>query len=312
MQTSATIANLASALAKAQGEFPKVPFDGNNPTFKNRYATLGQLIEFSRPTLEKHGLCVIQSPITGEVNQPAVGIQTMILHNSGEFIILSPFLMKVSEPNKAQSWAQVIGSVITYGRRYGYAAALGLITDEDMDGNTAPPPRAATEESRIKWNSLVGEATTLKMTPRSGSFWMPEDNCSEALLRDEITKLQDAIAQKKKLIEQRKTEQKAQQNPPQQAQQPEAQQPDSHAQIVQQTYESNPGNLFNHVLGTPEYTRFLDTVKVRDLRWETEGDVSVFQNAMTNKVGNIYIAAEMTANDFGEVTILVANEEVKW
>ena len=50
---SESIQNLAAALAKAQAEFPAVPFNAVNPFLKNKYADLGAVIETARPVLAK-------------------------------------------------------------------------------------------------------------------------------------------------------------------------------------------------------------------------------------------------------------------
>ena len=138
MNHSETLAKLADALAKAQAEMPVVKFNSINPFLKNKYADLGALIETSRPVLQKYGLAVSQL-VSGEGD--AVSVETVLLHSSGEFIA-----SKISLPlgeEKGKSSAQVAGSIITYLRRYTYAAALGMYADEDTDGTTLKPqPRA--------------------------------------------------------------------------------------------------------------------------------------------------------------------------
>ena len=120
---------------------PSIPFDATNPFLKNRYASLGSVIEHSRPVLAKHGLSVCQPPIN---DGGAVGIESMLMHSSGEFVS-SRFTLPLGE-ERGKSVAQVAGSVITYLRRYAWASMLGLYADEDTDGNeqqrpTAPAPR---------------------------------------------------------------------------------------------------------------------------------------------------------------------------
>ena len=48
MRKSDSIKELASALAKAQGEFSNASKDGENPTFHKRYATLAGVWDVSR------------------------------------------------------------------------------------------------------------------------------------------------------------------------------------------------------------------------------------------------------------------------
>lgn len=54
------------------------------------------------------------------------------MHNSGEWVETDPLTLKADKAT-----AQGAGSAITYGRRYALAAALGLASDEDDDGNGA-------------------------------------------------------------------------------------------------------------------------------------------------------------------------------
>ena len=147
---SESIQNLAAALAKAQAEFPAVPFNAVNPFLKNKYADLGAVIETARPVLAKNGLAFTQM-----VNSEAeyIGVTTVLMHASGEFIS-SNVLLPLSE-ERGKSQAQVAGSVVTYLRRYALASMLGLYADEDSDGQPAPanvsrPEQAATAPTFVK------------------------------------------------------------------------------------------------------------------------------------------------------------------
>ena len=130
MNKSEVITNLAKAVSGAQGEFRAVKFDSTNPFLKNHFASLGALIDHTRPILAKYGLAVSQLSF-GEGG--VAGVETILLHSSGEWISNS-MAMQVGE-EKGKSTAQVAGSIITYLRRYSYASILGLYADEDGDGN---------------------------------------------------------------------------------------------------------------------------------------------------------------------------------
>ena len=56
------IDQLATALAKAQGEFDTAGKNQKNPFFKSNYADFEAVVEASRPALSKYGLSVFQSP----------------------------------------------------------------------------------------------------------------------------------------------------------------------------------------------------------------------------------------------------------
>jgi len=130
MQKSESIKELASALTKAQGEMPAVKFNATNPFLKNKYADLGAIIAASKPILAKHGLAVSQLS-TSDDNR--IGVETVLMHQSGEFIA-SSLSMEIAD-EKGKSSAQVAGSIITYLRRYALASILGMYADEDGDGN---------------------------------------------------------------------------------------------------------------------------------------------------------------------------------
>ena len=130
---SETITELAGALAMAQAEMPAAEMNAVNPFLQNKYADLGSIIRTAQPILKKHGLSVSQMAISDNGN---VGVETMLMHKSGEYIG-SIITLPIGD-EKGKSLAQVAGSIITYLRRYSYAAILGMYADEDTDGNQLP------------------------------------------------------------------------------------------------------------------------------------------------------------------------------
>ena len=142
MKHSESIASLAAALVKASGEMKPIVKDRTNPHFKNKYATLDAITEAVRPVLARHGLTVVQGAVAPDSDQghlTGFAVETMVIHASGEWISNAVFM----PIDKAS--AQASGSAISYGRRYGLSALLGLTTDEDDDGEMAVnhAPRAA-------------------------------------------------------------------------------------------------------------------------------------------------------------------------
>ena len=124
---STSIAKLVSALAKAQGEIAGALKDSENPHFRSKYADLASTWDACRQPLAKHELAVLQ-PVSA--NGPHVTVTTILAHSSGEWI--SEALTLTAQQNTPQG----VGSAITYGRRYGLAAMVG-IAPEDDDGNAA-------------------------------------------------------------------------------------------------------------------------------------------------------------------------------
>jgi hypothetical protein len=130
MAHSELINELSAALSKAQGEMQAAIKDKVNPFFKSSYADLGSVWDAARPVLSKHGLCVMQTTeITPDGNR--IIMVTTLAHTSGQW-------MKSFLPlNPAKNDSQGIGAAITYLRRYSLSAIVGVVCDEDDDGETA-------------------------------------------------------------------------------------------------------------------------------------------------------------------------------
>ena len=129
MNRTESISKLSISLVKFNSEVSKLAKDAKNPFFKSNYVTLDKLIEATRPILQENGLVVMQSPLSKE--DGSIGIQTLLIHESGEFIESEPIFMKPAKANDPQQ----AGSNISYMRRYSYQAILNLNTGEDDDAN---------------------------------------------------------------------------------------------------------------------------------------------------------------------------------
>lgn len=140
MQKSEQINELATALAIAQGSFPTVKKDANNPFFKSKYADLAALIEAVQEPLAKNGLSVLQF-LTVNVEAKVVHVETFLLHKSGQYIS-DIFSLPVLD------WKpQGLGSVSTYCRRYALQAFLNLgAADDDGEAAQARDKRSDTNE----------------------------------------------------------------------------------------------------------------------------------------------------------------------
>ena len=125
------IENISKALVGAQADVGTALMNQKNSHFRSQYADLSAVLEVSKPALAKHGLALTQFP--GEA-EGRVTMTTMLIHESGEWILLPPAAM----PPPAQT-AHGYGSAISYLRRYTTQAALGItigLSDDD-DGNVA-------------------------------------------------------------------------------------------------------------------------------------------------------------------------------
>ena len=130
MDRSDTIANLATALTAFAAEVHNPKNTATNPFHKNSYAPLNDILSYVRPLLAQHSLSVSQLVHS---DGDAIGVTTMLMHTSGEYIADTASMQPGAE--KGKSAAQVAGSVITYLRRYALAAVLGIASEDDDDGN---------------------------------------------------------------------------------------------------------------------------------------------------------------------------------
>lgn len=140
MNRSDEINKLATALAKAQGAMDHATKDRANPHFKSRYADLASVVDACRAPLSANGIAVLQP---ARVTESAVEVDTLLVHASGQWV------GETLTASVADAKAQTIGSAITYLRRYGLAAMVGVAPDDD-DGNAASrsAPRLAEPEPR--------------------------------------------------------------------------------------------------------------------------------------------------------------------
>lgn len=129
MNKSESIAEIAKALSAFQGEVKQPLKDKDNPFFKSKYVPLENVVEAITEISSKHGLSFLQYPVSQENK---VGVITMLMHSSGEFIETDPIF---ATPSKQD--AQGAGSVITYLKRYSLSAVFGITSDQDDDGNNA-------------------------------------------------------------------------------------------------------------------------------------------------------------------------------
>jgi hypothetical protein len=122
-------ATIRDALFAVQQAAPAISKSTDNPFFKSKYASLPDIWEAIRSLLGEHKLYVshtLHSDPEGDF------IVTQIIHVPTGSLIESNTRITL-----AKNTAQEYGSYITYMRRYALSAMLGLVTDEDDDGNAA-------------------------------------------------------------------------------------------------------------------------------------------------------------------------------
>lgn len=128
MKTSPTIDRIAPALLSAQEAVKDPKKTSWNPHFKSYYAGLDTVMEAAKEALNNYGIAVLQFPVHSD---KGIGLETVLLHVSGQYI------SEVATTPLQKQDPQGVGSAITYLRRYGLCAALGIVADEDDDGNAS-------------------------------------------------------------------------------------------------------------------------------------------------------------------------------
>lgn len=142
IESTPTNGELFKSLAKAQSNFPVIPRDKtvkvtmkSGGSYSFAYAPLDTILHCVRKPLAENGLSVMQTIAEDRVT-------TILGHESGESISLAPVKILQSEQG-----AQALGSALTYARRYSLTLALGIVADEDDDGNGADGNGATTTKS---------------------------------------------------------------------------------------------------------------------------------------------------------------------
>lgn len=132
---------LYPAILAVQQGAPFIDKSSDNPFFKSKYADLPDVWRAIKALMGENNLLVSH---TIEANDNDYIVTRIIHAETGEFIESKSRIML------AKSTAQEYGSYITYMRRYAISAMLGLVTDEDDDGNKAsnkPSGNITTEQA---------------------------------------------------------------------------------------------------------------------------------------------------------------------
>jgi len=83
-----------------------------------------------KPLLKKHGLVVLQSPVSNDGTAMGDFMRTEILHESGSGKVFTMRLIVTRDD------PQGIGSAITYAERYMIKTIFKVVTDDDNDATT--------------------------------------------------------------------------------------------------------------------------------------------------------------------------------
>lgn len=179
MEFSESRAAIVPAMVKARiAMMSEAKKNTENNHLHNWYADLGSFISTIRPALESNGLIVVQTPMpcTEKNNMLVLPLETMVLHESGEYMTA---VMEMPLSFGKGAAAHSVGSAITYARRYHLAALFG-ITQADDDGN-------ATKKTARQWIAdLEGIEDVQKLDEAVGKVVhaLADDQASVKVVRD--------------------------------------------------------------------------------------------------------------------------------
>lgn len=118
--------NIYKSLAEFQQEVPVILKDTSG--FGYKYADLPAIFEVINPLMKKHGLGFTQL-VQGQT------IKTIVFHVESGKSIESDTDIPQGVQLKGMNDFQVLGSAITYIKRYALSSILGLVTDKDTDAS---------------------------------------------------------------------------------------------------------------------------------------------------------------------------------
>lgn len=123
------ITDLAKSMIQVQQSLTPALKDSINDFTNSSYASLKSVMEVCRTALLNNGIWLTQYPVS--VEKGHLGLVTKIIH-----VATGQWQCSLIEMPLAKSDPQGYGSAITYARRYGLTALLGIITEDD-DGESA-------------------------------------------------------------------------------------------------------------------------------------------------------------------------------
>lgn len=129
MKTSDQIELISKSVSIAQGEMNPASKTTVNPFFKSTFATLTQVWDAIREPLSKNNLSIFQDVVT---TPNGIAVSTRVCHSSGQWIEFGPLEITLVKKD-----AQSLGSATSYAKRYALCAAIGVVADEDDDGERA-------------------------------------------------------------------------------------------------------------------------------------------------------------------------------
>lgn len=106
------------------------PYQGSqNPHYKSKFADLLSCLKTVKPALKDNNFALQQ--VIKQLEGGGSVLQTNLIHISGKVVCDGGIPLVSKDANDPQK----LGGSITYARRYGLCALLGVVGDPDDDGN---------------------------------------------------------------------------------------------------------------------------------------------------------------------------------
>ena len=146
--------NIFKSIADFQQAVPVIFKDSQAYGYK--YADLPAILEVINPLLKEYGLGFTQI-INGTT------LQTIVFHVESGEQIESNIDIPQGVSLKGMNEFQVLGSAITYLRRYALSSMLGLVTDKDIDAqgeqvkpeSKAAPVKEFMNQSHVRYSEFI-------------------------------------------------------------------------------------------------------------------------------------------------------------
>jgi len=144
MEHSENMGELAKALCKCQAEMKPAKFNKHNAHYNSNYADLNSVWDACREPMRNNDL------VAGHVFRPSatpncVDVVCILEHwptgKKRESVLTTPY--GVGKANETKVDPQGMGIGITYGKRFTLAAIVGVVCDEDTDGEGVASSRGA-------------------------------------------------------------------------------------------------------------------------------------------------------------------------
>lgn len=176
--------------------------DKENPHFNSKYASLDSIITTCGPIMAECGLDFLQDVVHDRDGH--IGVWTRLIHESGEWIQFSPVYVKTD------TFAQKVGSALTYAKRYSLGMALGIATDEDDDGNIASePPETKTKRQTQKQATTKSQQRSQTKQTEPAAQAQQQPNKAELMngIKQAVENIQDHVPTREEIkadLEQKK------------------------------------------------------------------------------------------------------------